>query len=110
MPFNVGSDDSVDLASAARSEANRSPRPRTAPAASHYRIQGVAALVFLVSLLWPLAMGSGPAAAGPSPDSPLGDRATLEIRQPEVQWSPALADTWQSVPTRQDVQVGDRVR
>jgi hypothetical protein len=36
--------------------------------------------------------------------------ATLETRQPDVQWSPAGAAGWQSVPTRQDVRPGDRVR
>jgi hypothetical protein len=39
-----------------------------------------------------------------------GDQATLEMRQPEVQWSPSGAVGWQSVPTRQDVRAGDRVR
>jgi len=38
------------------------------------------------------------------------DQATLETRQPEVQWSPAGAVNWQAVPTRQDVRAGDRVR
>ncbi|HLH26975.1 MAG TPA: hypothetical protein VK066_31000 [Chloroflexota bacterium] len=37
-------------------------------------------------------------------------RATLEMRQPDVQWSPAGAGGWQSVPDRQDVTAGDRVR
>jgi hypothetical protein len=36
--------------------------------------------------------------------------ATLETRQPEVQWSPAGATQWESVPTRQAVVVGDRAR
>jgi hypothetical protein len=40
----------------------------------------------------------------------LDDAATLETRQPEVQWSPAGATLWQSVPTRQTVVVGDRAR
>src|SRR5215211_647961 len=40
----------------------------------------------------------------------LNDQATLETRQPEVQWS-ARGDTpWQDVPSRQTVQSGDRVR
>jgi len=38
------------------------------------------------------------------------DQATLETRLPEVQWSPAGATDWQSVPTRQEVRAGDRVR
>ena len=39
-----------------------------------------------------------------------GDQATLETRQPEVQWSLAGASDWQAVPSRQTVSVGDRVR
>src|SRR5207248_26478 len=38
------------------------------------------------------------------------DQATLETRQPEVQWAAAGAADWQAVPTRQDVRAGDRVR
>jgi hypothetical protein len=38
------------------------------------------------------------------------DQATLETQQPEVQWSPAGTASWQSVPTRQDIHAGDRVR
>src|SRR4051812_8650635 len=40
----------------------------------------------------------------------LTDQATLETRQPEVQWSAAGATDWQSVPTRQTVAAGDRAR
>jgi hypothetical protein len=39
-----------------------------------------------------------------------GDQATLEARQPEVQWSLAGASDWQTVPSQQTVSVGDRVR
>src|SRR5215217_6952782 len=38
------------------------------------------------------------------------DLATLETRQPDVQWSPAGAARWVSVPDRQAVAPGDRVR
>ena len=46
-------------------------------------------------------------AAVPSAQS---DQATLETRQPDVQWSPAGAARWVSVPDRQAVAAGDRVR
>jgi hypothetical protein len=39
-----------------------------------------------------------------------GDQATLEVRQPDVQWSPAGAARWVSIPGRQGVGAGDRVR
>src|SRR5215207_9694786 len=38
------------------------------------------------------------------------DQATLETRQPDVQWSPAGAARWVSVPDRQAVGAGDRIR
>src|SRR4051812_4945451 len=41
---------------------------------------------------------------------PQGGDATLETRQADEQWSPAGAPGWQSVPDRQPVQSGDRVR
>src|SRR5687768_14924070 len=40
----------------------------------------------------------------------LSEQATLETRQPEVQWSAAAAADWQTVPTRQAVRAGDRAR
>jgi hypothetical protein len=39
-----------------------------------------------------------------------GVQATLEVRRPDVQWSPAGAARWVSVPDRQAVGAGDRVR
>jgi hypothetical protein len=39
-----------------------------------------------------------------------GDQATLETRQPDVQWSASGATRWQTVPDRQGVRSGDRVR
>ena len=39
-----------------------------------------------------------------------GAEATLETRQPDVQWSPAGAARWVSVPDRQAAGAGDRVR
>jgi hypothetical protein len=39
-----------------------------------------------------------------------GDDAVLETRQPDVQWSPSGAAGWQTVPDRQSVRAGDRVR
>jgi hypothetical protein len=40
----------------------------------------------------------------------LSVQATLETRQPDVQWSPAGVARWVSVPDRQAVGAGDRVR
>jgi hypothetical protein len=40
----------------------------------------------------------------------IADQATLETVQPTVEWSPAGAFRWQTIPTRQTVQTGDRVR
>ena len=40
----------------------------------------------------------------------ISEQATLETRQPQVQWSPAGQTEWQEVPTRETVRVGDRVR
>src|SRR3954447_26475470 len=40
----------------------------------------------------------------------LQDQATLETRRPEVQWSAAGSDDWQTVPSRETVRGGDRVR
>jgi hypothetical protein len=39
-----------------------------------------------------------------------GGDAVLETRQPDVQWSPSGAAGWQTVPDRQSVRAGDRVR
>jgi hypothetical protein len=39
-----------------------------------------------------------------------GDQATLETRQPQVQWSRSESPDWQLVPTQQTVGVGDRIR
>src|SRR5205085_2677096 len=39
-----------------------------------------------------------------------GEQATLETRQPDVQWSPSGAARWQSIADRQAVNAGDRVR
>ena len=36
--------------------------------------------------------------------------AVLETRQPDVQWSPTGAAGWQTIPDRQNVRAGDRVR
>jgi hypothetical protein len=36
--------------------------------------------------------------------------AVLETRQPDVQWSPSGAAGWQTIPDRQGVHAGDRVR
>jgi hypothetical protein len=40
----------------------------------------------------------------------LDGEATLEARQPEVQWSPTGRSDWQTLLTRAPVRVGDRVR
>jgi FecR protein len=40
----------------------------------------------------------------------LAEQATLETRQPEVQWSPAGSVVWQTVDSQQTVSAGDRVR
>lgn len=40
----------------------------------------------------------------------LADQATLETRQPEVQWSEAGSTAWQTVDSQQTVSAGDRVR
>jgi len=65
------------------------------------------------ALLGGLALADRPGGLGDSASvlrQESADQATLETRQPEVQWSPAGATGWQTVPTRQDVQAGDRVR
>jgi hypothetical protein len=49
-------------------------------------------------------------AAGAVAQQDLGEQASLETRQPDVQWSPAGVASWQSVPTQQDVRAGDRAR
>src|SRR5262249_14257158 len=40
----------------------------------------------------------------------LTDVATLETRQPVVQWSPSGSVVWQTVDSRETVRAGDRVR
>jgi hypothetical protein len=58
-----------------------------------------------------LAVGADHAGSPGAVLDQAGDgQATLETRQPDVQWSPAGTTGWQSVPTRQDVGGGDRVR
>ena len=66
----------------------------------------------LASLLCPLSptTGSGGAASAAVARQDLASEATLETRQPEVQWSIAGATEWQGVPTQQPVRMGDRVR
>ncbi len=56
-----------------------------------------------------LAYGVRPLAGAVVPQEQ-GSQATLETRRPDVQWSPAGAGAWQSVPDRQVVMAGDRVR
>jgi hypothetical protein len=63
------------------------------------------------------SLGAGPAAAWPADTSlrvlesqDLQARATLEVLRPDVQWSPSGAARWVSVPARQDVVAGDRLR
>ncbi|HLH23848.1 MAG TPA: FecR domain-containing protein [Chloroflexota bacterium] len=64
------------------------------------------------SLLVPAASGWTTAGGVPAvlAQDAVTDQATLETRQPEVQWSPGGSDAWQSVPARQTVAAGDRVR
>jgi hypothetical protein len=59
----------------------------------------------LLVVLW--AAGLVHAAAAQRPPT---DQAVLETRQPDVQWSAAGAASWVTVPDRQPVQTGDRVR
>src|SRR5215211_1342580 len=68
------------------------------------------ALVLLVALSWPAWLPHGAASARPLVSDALVEQATLETREPEVQWSPAGADPWHAVSNRQTVQTGDRVR
>ncbi|HLH25960.1 MAG TPA: FecR family protein [Chloroflexota bacterium] len=54
-------------------------------------------------------LGGPPAPRGAAPQQ-TDDQATLETRRPEVQWAAGDSGAWQSVPTQQTVQTGDRVR
>ena len=56
------------------------------------------------------SLGAAGAVAAPLGQEALTEQATLETRQPQVQWSAAGATDWQAVPTRQAVVVGARVR
>jgi hypothetical protein len=70
-----------------------------------------AALVLATTALAPtLPLSSGWTTGATAFAQGTGDQATLETRQPEVQWSPVGASDWQAVPTQQTVGVGDRVR
>jgi hypothetical protein len=90
--------------------------PRHLPAARHLRLS--CALALLATLLTPalptagsagvVAEVTGLAARALAQDT--GALATLETRQPVVEWSPASATDWQTVATRQTVSTGDRVR
>ena len=99
------------------------------------RLFWLGGLVVLASLLGPLVRPaeSAPPSLGPRPllgplspgafdqtsdavdaataqQQTLAENATLETLQPEVQWSPAGATTWDSVTSRETVRAGDRVR
>ena len=81
-------------------------RPRAARHPSSARL--AAALVLFAVLLGPL-LGPQRAARADVPQA-LADQAMLETRQPEVQWSVAGAGDWLTVPERETVRAGDRVR
>jgi hypothetical protein len=78
--------------------------------AGHLRYRLTVALVLLVSLVWPLWGPQREASARPLANDALVDQGTLEMRQPEVQWSVRGSTTWQAVLSRQAVSAGDRVR
>jgi hypothetical protein len=82
--------------------------PRSSPVLPRYRLS--LTLLLLVTLLWPVWLPVAPASARPLGTDVLLDQATLETRQPEVQWSPIGAVAWQMVPSRQAVHAGDRIR
>jgi hypothetical protein len=59
----------------------------------------------------PLSAPAGPDSVHAAREAQqLAEQATLETRQPEVQWSPAGSTAWQTVDTQQTVSAGDRVR
>ena len=64
----------------------------------------------LALFLAPAGTAADEAAVNAVDQQQLAEQATLETRQPEVQWSAAGAPDWQSVPARQTVRAGDRVR
>jgi hypothetical protein len=61
-------------------------------------------ILLLPAFIYRHAVPAAPAAQG------LADQATLETRQPEVQWSEAGSTAWQTVDSQQTVSAGDRVR
>lgn len=89
---------------------HRLPKGPTRRGAAYYPsgLRLAAALVLLAALLGPLLGPQRTARADVS--EALTDRATLEARQPEVQWSVAGAVGWLSVADRETVRAGDRVR
>jgi hypothetical protein len=70
----------------------------------------------IASLLWPtLAVPGSAPVVGAAPGAQQAEAeapalATLEVRQGEVQWSPAGASDWEAVADRQPLRDGDRVR
>src|SRR5687768_18130067 len=86
-----------------------------------FRFRRLVLVPFLIaSLLWPtLAVPGSAPVVGAAPgaqqaEAPAAPQeqalAILEVRQGEVQWSPAGASDWEPVTDRQPLRDGDRVR
>jgi hypothetical protein len=83
----------------------RSPRGE---APHHFRV--TLALALAASILLSLLPPGASVRAGGMAQQDLDGQATLETRQPLVQWLPEGVPDWQTVADRGPVRVGDRVR